>query len=214
MKSGIKLEGAEMEEFNILKVGDKVTDFELDAYFPAKKDFGKIRFSEIFKRGNWLILFFYPADYTFVCPTELADVGEKYQEIKQQGVELISVSTDTHFVHYAWQQQEKLLSEIKFPMAADPTHIVSKGFGVYDAGSGLALRGTFIIDPDGKLLASEVNYFPVGRNSDELLRKLKAFRFVRENPSNVCPAKWQPGEKTLTPGKDIVGRVGEKLMVS
>ena len=96
-------------------------------------------------------------------------------------------------------------------MAADPTHNLSKSFGVYDASSGLALRGTFIIDPDGKLVASEVNFFPVGRNSDELLRKLKAFKYVRENPANVCPAKWQPGSKVLTPGKDLVGKVGEKL---
>ena len=114
-------------------------------------------------------------------------------------------------MHYAWQNSEKLLSDIKYPMAADPTHIVSKALGVYDESSGLSLRGTFIIDPDGKLLASEINYFPVGRNSDELLRKLKAFKYVRDNPANVCPARWQPGKKTLTPGKDLVGRVGDKL---
>lgn len=201
-----------MEEVKVLKVGEKVPDFELDTYFPDKKDFGKIKFSNIFKKGNWLILFFYPADYTFVCPTELADIAEKYENLKKEGVELVSVSTDTHFVHYAWQSSEKMLSGIEYPMAADPTHIVSKTFGVYDETSGLALRGAFIIDPDGKLLSSEVNYFPVGRNSDELLRKLKAFKYVRENPANVCPAKWQPGKKTLTPGKDLVGKVSERLM--
>ncbi|MDP3732319.1 MAG: peroxiredoxin [Candidatus Omnitrophota bacterium] len=200
-----------MEEIGVLKVGDKVPDFALDTYFPDKNDFGKIKFSEIFKKGDWLVLFFYPADYTFVCPTELADVGEKYQDIKQQGAELISISTDTHYVHYAWQSAEKLLSDIKYPMAADPTHNLSKTFGVYDEASGLALRGTFIIDPDGKLVASEVNYFPVGRNSDELLRRLRAFKYVRENPAQVCPAKWQPGGKTLMPGKDLVGKVGDKL---
>lgn len=200
-----------MEEIKVLTVGDKVPDFELDAYLSDKKDFGKIKFSDIFKKNNWLILFFYPADYTFVCPTELADVGDKYDEMKKAGVELVSISTDTQYVHYAWQAQEKLLSGIRYPMGADPTHVISKTFGVYDASSGLALRGTFIIDPDGKLLASEVNYFPVGRNAEELLRKLKAFKYVRENPVNVCPAKWQPGKKTLTPGKDLVGRVGDKL---
>lgn len=200
-----------MEEIKVLSVGDKVPDFELDVYFPEKKDFGKIKFSDIFKKGNWLILFFYPADYTFVCPTELADAAEKYAELKKEGAELISVSTDTHFVHLAWQSSEKLLSDIKYPMGADPTHSISKTFGVYDVSSGLALRGTFIIDPDGKLLASEVNYFPVGRNSDELLRKFKAFKYVRGNPAHVCPAKWQSGKKTLTPGKDLVGKVGEKL---
>src|SRR3990167_5053182 len=122
-----------MEEIKNVSVGQRVADFELDVYLPDKKDFGKIKFSDVFKKGNWLILFFYPADYTFVCPTELADVAE----------------------HYAWQNSEKLLSGIKYPMAADPTHNLSKTFGVYDAASGLSLRGTFIIDPDGKLLASE-----------------------------------------------------------
>ncbi len=203
-----------MEDIKILKVGDKVLDFELDVYYPEKKDFGKLKFSDIFKRGKWIILFFYPADYTFVCPTELADVGVKYQDIKKEGVELVSISTDTHYVHYAWQNSEKMLADIKYPMGADPTHIISRTLGVYDEASGLALRGTFIIDPDGKILASEVNYFPVGRNSDELLRRLKAFKYVRENPLQVCPAKWQPGKKTLTPGKDLVGKVGDKITVS
>ena len=200
-----------MEELKVLSVGQKVPDFEMDVYLPDKKDFAKLRFTDVFKKGNWLILFFYPADYTFVCPTELADMAAKYQEIKKEGAELVSVSTDTQFVHYAWQNSEKMLSDIRYPMGADPAHNISKAFGVYDESSGLALRGTFIIDPDGKLVASEVNYFPVGRNSDELLRKLKAFKYVRENPAQVCPAKWQPGKKTLTPGKDLVGKVSEKM---
>lgn len=200
-----------MEELNVLKIGDKVPDFELDVYFPEKRDLGKIKFSDISKKGNWLILFFYPADYTFVCPTELADTGKIYQDLKKEGAELISMSTDTHFVHYAWQAHEKLLSDIKYPMGADPTHIVSKTLGVLDEATGLALRGTFIIDPDGTLLSKEINYFPVGRNSDELLRRFKAFKYVRENPAQVCPAKWEPGKETLTPGKDLVGKVGDKL---
>lgn len=200
-----------MEEINILKIGDKIPEFEIDVYLTEKKDFGKIKFTDISKRGNWLILFFYPADYTFVCPTELADVAEKYEELREEGAELVSLSTDTHFVHYAWQRSEALLAGIRYPMGADPTHIVSKAFGVYDEATGLALRGTFIVDPDRKLVASEVNYFPVGRNSDELLRKLRAFKHVRENPAQVCPARWQPGEKTLTPGKDMVGKVADNL---
>lgn len=200
-----------MEEIRVLKVGDRIPDFELDAYFPDKKDFGKIKFSDISMQGKWLILFFYPADYTFVCPTELADIGQRYSDFKKEGTEIISLSTDTHFVHYAWQNSEKLLAGIKYPMGADPTHIISKSFGVYDEATGLALRGTFIIDPDEKLVASEVNYFPVGRNSEELLRKLKAFKYVRENPAQVCPARWEPGKKTLTPGKELVGNVGENL---
>lgn len=200
-----------MEEIKIVKVGEKVPDFELDVYFSDRKDFGKVRFSDIFNAGSWLILFFYPADYTFVCPTELADIGRKYAELKKEAVEILSISTDTHYVHYAWQNSEKLLADIKYPMGADPTHVVSKNFGVYDEESGLALRGTFIIDPDGKLVASEINHFNVGRNSDELSRKLEAFKYVRENPSEVCPAKWEPGKKTLTPGKDLVGSVGDEI---
>src|SRR3989338_1159028 len=200
-----------MEELKALKVGDRAPDFELDAYFPDKKDFGKIKFSDISRQGKWLILFFYPADYTFVCPTELADIGQKYGDFRKEGTEIISISTDTHFVHYAWQNSEKLLTGIRYPMGADPTHIISKSFGVYDEATGLALRGTFIIDPDEKLAASEVNYFPVGRNSEELLRKLKAFKYVRENPTQVCPARWEPGKKTLTPGKELVGKVGENF---
>jgi len=200
-----------MEELKVLKVGDRIPDFELDAYFPDKKDFGKIKFSDISRQGKWLILFFYPADYTFVCPTELADIGQKYGDFRKEGTEIISISTDTHFVHYAWQNSEKLLTGIRYPMGADPTHIISKSFGVYDEATGLALRGTFIIDPDEKLAASEVNYFPVGRNSEELLRKLKAFKYVRENPTQVCPARWEPGKKTLTPGKELVGKVGENF---
>lgn len=202
-----------MEEVKVLTVGEQVPDFELEVYFPDRKDFGKLKFSDITGKGKWLILFFYPADYTFVCPTELADIGWRYEEIKKEGAEIISISTDTHFVHYAWQTSEQLLSDIKYPMGADPTHIISKTFGVYDEKTGLALRGTFIIDPDNKLLASEINYFPVGRNSNELIRKLRAFKYVRENPSQVCPAKWEPGKETLEPGKDLVGKVGEKLSV-
>ncbi len=200
-----------MEPITVLEVGQKVPDLEMDVYLPGKKDFGRLKFSDVFKRGNWLVLFFYPADYTFVCPTELADMGGKYEELKKMGVEVISVSTDTHYVHYAWQQGEKMLAGVGYPMGADPTHLIAKTFGVYEEASGLALRGTFIIDPDGKLVASEVNYFPVGRNSDELVRKVQAFKYVRENPANVCPAKWQPGGKTLMPGKDLVGKVGEEL---
>lgn len=200
-----------MEEIKILKVGDKLPDFELDIYQTAEDNFEKIKFSDIFKAGKWLILFFYPADFTFVCPTELADIGEKYETIKKNGAELVSISTDTHFVHYAWKREEKLIANLKFPMGADPNHNLSKLLGVYNDASGLALRGTFIINPDSTIVASEVNFFPVGRNADELVRKFQAFKYVSAHPSEVCPAKWEPGNKTLKPGKDIVGKIGEQL---
>ncbi len=199
-----------MEEIKSVRIGEKAPDLEFDVYLPSEKDFGKMKFSDCAEKGKWLILFFYPADYTFVCPTELADVGEKHEEFVKEGAEIVSMSTDTHFVHYAWQRAEKLLQDIKYPMGADPAHEIAKAFGVYDGSCGLALRGTFIIDPDGVLMASEVNNLPVGRNADELLRKFRAFKHVRENPAQVCPAKWAPGGKTLTPGKDLVGKVGER----
>lgn len=200
-----------MEEVTTIKVGDRIPSLEMDAYFPDRDELGKINLSGIIQEGKWLVLFFYPADYTFVCPTELADVGRIYPQLKELGVEVVSVSTDTHFVHYAWKRTEKLLADISFPMAADPTHKISRIFGVLDENTGLALRGTFVIDPDGTLVASEINYYPVGRNAEELLRKIRAFQHVRNNPQQVCPARWEPGKKTLTPGKEIVGKVGEEL---
>jgi peroxiredoxin (alkyl hydroperoxide reductase subunit C) len=163
------------------------------------------------KSKKWTVLVFYPADFTFICPTELADVAEKHAELKKLGCEIVSVSTDTKFVHYGWYHQEKLLQKVKYHMGADPTGSVSRLFGVYDEESGLALRGTFIISPDGVLVGSEINFFNVGRNAEELARKMAAFDFVRNSPADVCPAKWQPGEKTLKPSEKIVGKVYEAL---
>lgn len=199
------------EDIRRVKIGDRVPDFDIEVYLPEKKDFGRIKLSEVSSKGKWMILFFYPADFTFVCPTELAEMAEKYHIIKEQGAELISLSTDTHYVHMSWQQSEKLLKDVSFPMGADPTHKLAKTFSVYDDASGTAFRGTFLIDPDMKLVASEVNYFSVGRSADELMRKLMAFKHVRENPVHACPARWKPGEKTLKPGKDLVGKVGEAM---
>ena len=161
-----------MEELKVLQVGHKVPDFEMETYLPDKKDFGKIKFSDVFKQGKWLILVFYPADFTFVCPTELADIGDKYQELKKEGAELVTVSTDTNFVHMAWHGSEKLLSGIKYPMGADPTHIVSKAFGVYDAASGMALRGTFLIDPDGIVQLHHVGEGPADRPGVEMILQI------------------------------------------
>jgi len=198
-----------MEEMKTVKIGGHIEDNSLDAYLPEKKDFGKINFSDITNSGKWLIIFFYPADYSFVCPTELKDISDKHDKFKKENAEIIAISTDTHYVHLAWQNSEKLLADFKYPMGADPAHRISKLFGVYDKETGLALRGTFIIDPDGRLLASEINHFSVGRNADELLRKLRAFKHVRENPARLCPAKWERGQDTLVPGKDLTGKVGK-----
>ncbi|MBI2112442.1 redoxin domain-containing protein [Candidatus Woesearchaeota archaeon] len=158
-------------------------------------------------RGKWVVLFFYPADFTFICPTELGDIADKYPEFQQLGVELLSVSTDTVFVHKAWWENSPTIKKIKFPMVADPTGKICKAYGTYIFEEGLSLRGTFIIDPDGILKAFELHDNSIGRSSDELLRKIKAAQFVREHGGEVCPANWQPGQKTLKPGLNLVGKI-------
>lgn len=194
-----------------VKVGEKVPNFEMEVYDPKTGSFRKVAMEDFLKEKRWLILFFYPADFTFVCPTELADLAEHYAELTEMGAEVISVSTDTKYVHLAWQRSEKLLENVKFPMGADPTGKVSRIFGVYDENTGLSLRGTFIINPEGVLVGSEVNYYNVGRNAEELVRKMKANVYLMNHPEEACPAKWEPGKKTLRPSEDIVGRVHEAL---
>ncbi len=196
---------------DVILVGQEVPDFELETYEPETGKFGTFSLAEAKKEGKWTILFFYPADFTFVCPTELADLAEVYPKLKELGAEVVSVSTDTKFVHLAWHRDEKLLENVKYPMGADPTGKVSKMFGVYDCNTGLALRGTFIISPEGKLVGSEVNFYNVGRNAQELLRKMEANAYLIGHPEEACPAKWEPGKKTLKPSEELVGKVYEAL---
>jgi peroxiredoxin (alkyl hydroperoxide reductase subunit C) len=198
-------------EIHFVSVGMEVPDFKMETYNPTTGQFGEISLEALKQEGKWTVLFFYPADFTFVCPTELADLAEKYEKIKELGAEVISVSTDTKFVHLAWQEHERLLKEVKYPMGADPTGEVSKLFGVYDCETGLALRGTFVINPEGRLVSSEVHFYNVGRNVDELVRKLEANTYLADHPIEACPAKWEPGQKTLTPSEKMVGRVYEAL---
>ena len=197
-----------MEE---VKVGKKVPNFEMEVYDPKTGSFGKVSLEDFLRERKWVILFFYPADFTFVCPTELADLAEHYDELSQMGVEVISVSTDTKFVHLAWKESEKLLEKVTYPMGADPTGKISRMFGVYDEDTGLALRGTFIINPEGVLVGSEVNFYNVGRNAEELVRKMRANIYLMSHPEEACPAKWEPGKKTLKPSEELVGRVHEAL---
>jgi peroxiredoxin (alkyl hydroperoxide reductase subunit C) len=192
-------------------VGQEVVDFSLKVYDPTEGFFGDMSLEANQKAGKWTILFFYPADFTFVCPTELADLAAKHEELAKLGFEVFSVSTDTEFAHLAWRNSEKLLENVRFKMAADPTGQVSRYFGVYDDATGLALRGTFIINPDGVLVSKEINFYNVGRNADELLRKCQANVYLRENPSEACPAKWTPGAKTLTPSEKLVGNVYQTM---
>jgi len=188
-------------------VGALVPNFEMETYDPAAGEFGKVSLAEIKAQGKWTILVFYPADFTFVCPTELADLAEKHAALEKLGAVVISVSTDTKFAHMAWRHSERLLKDVKYLMAADPSATVSRLLGVYDAAAGLALRGTFVINPDGNLVSTEINFYNVGRDASELLRRMQANVHLQTHPSEACPAKWTPGAQTLRPGKDLVGNV-------
>ncbi|MEN3046004.1 MAG: peroxiredoxin [Candidatus Hydrothermales bacterium] len=195
----------------VVKIGQKVPNFELETFDPATGKFGKFSLAEAINNKKWVILVFYPADFTFVCPTELSDVAEKYDELKKLGAEVVSISTDTKYVHYAWFKHEKSIQNIRYPMGADPKGAVSRLFGVYDENTGLALRGTFIINPEGVLVSSEITYYNVGRNAEELLRKLQAYAYCWDKPEETCPAKWKPGMKTLKPSEELIGKVYEAL---
>ncbi|MDP1706428.1 MAG: redoxin domain-containing protein [bacterium] len=187
----------------MIKINEIVPDFEADAY--QNDDIKKIKLSDY--RGKWVVFVFYPADFTFVCPTELEDAAAIYSEFQKINTEIISVSTDTAFAHKAWHDNSPAIAKVKYPMLGDPTGNVSRLFGVYIDNEGLALRGTFIIDPDGVLKTVEINSNNIGRNISETLRKLQAAQFVREHKDNVCPANWHPGETVLKPGPDLVGKI-------
>jgi len=185
------------------KVGQKIDDFALEFYQNDK--IKKVKLSDFV--GKWLVLLFYPADFTFVCPTELEEAAEYYEEFQKAGAELMSVSTDTVFVHKAWHDQSPAIGKISYPMAADPTGKLCRYFDTYLEHEGLSLRGTFIIDPDGVLKAMEIHDNSIGRSAEEILRKLQAAVFVRGHEGEVCPANWRPGRKTLRPGLDLVGKI-------
>lgn len=158
-------------------------------------------------KGKWSVVFFYPADFTFVCPTELEDLADNYAEFQKLGVEIYSVSTDTHFCHKAWHDTSAAIGKINYPMIGDPTLAISRNFGVLIEDAGLADRGTFVVDPQGKIQIVEITAGGVGRDAKELLRKVKAAQYVASHPGEVCPAKWQEGEKTLAPSLDLVGKI-------
>ncbi len=158
-------------------------------------------------KGKWGVFFFYPADFTFVCPTELEDMADEYSKFKELGVEIYSVSTDTQFVHKAWADASPSIKKIKYPMLADPTGSLSRALGVHIEEEGLAYRGTFVFNPEGQIKVCEIHDNGIGRSASELLRKVEAALFVSENPAEVCPAKWKKGDKTLKPGIDLVGKI-------
>ena len=158
-------------------------------------------------RGKWAVFFFYPADFTFVCPTELGDLADRYAELAKLGVEVYSVSTDTHFVHKAWHDASDTIKRIAYPMLADPAGVLTRHFGVHIEADGIAYRGTFVTDPEGRVKIAEIHDNGIGRNAEELLRKIQAAQFVASHPGEVCPAKWKPGAGTLKPGLDLVGKI-------
>lgn len=158
-------------------------------------------------KGKWSIFFFYPADFTFVCPTELGDLADVYPELKKLGVEVYSVSTDTHFTHKAWHDASETIKKIQYPMLGDPNQIISRNFDVLIEGEGLALRGTFVANPEGVIKVAEIHDLGIGRDARELLRKVQAAQYVAAHPGEVCPAKWTPGQKTLQPSLELVGKI-------
>ena len=182
-------------------INKEVSDFTVQAY--VDNAFQTVSKSDIL--GKWGVFFFYPADFTFVCPTELEDLANKYDAFQAAGCEIFSVSTDTHFVHKAWHDASDRIKKIRYPMLADPTHAISKDFEVLIEADGMAERGSFIVNPEGRIVSYEVSSVNVGRNADELFRKLQVCQFVYEHGDEVCPAKWQPGAETLKPSLDLVG---------
>ncbi len=186
----------------MISVGNTLPEISLDAL--VKNEIKKIDFSDY--KGKWLVLIFYPGDFTFVCPTELEEAAIQYDEFKKLDAEIISISTDSVYSHKAWHDSSPSIKKISYPMASDPTGKISRMFGTYIEEQGISLRGTFIIDPDSVLRLIEINDNSVGRNVTEILRKLHAAKFTREN-GEVCPVNWKPGDATLKPSLDLVGKI-------
>ncbi len=186
-------------------VGKQVLPFKAQAYHAGTGEFIEVT-EENFK-GKWSVVCFYPADFTFVCPTELEDLQEQYETLKELGAEVYSVSTDTHFTHKAWHDHSEAISKIRYIMIGDPSQTISRNFEVLDEEAGLAQRGTFIIDPDGVIQTVEINADGIGRDASIVVKKLKAAQYVRNNPGEVCPAKWEEGGETLKPSLDLVGKI-------
>jgi peroxiredoxin (alkyl hydroperoxide reductase subunit C) len=184
-------------------INKKIPEFKTEAFVDG--GFKTITSDDV--KGKWAIFCFYPADFTFVCPTELGDLADHYEELKSIDVEVYSVSTDTHFVHKAWYDASETIRKIKFPMLGDPTGKITRGFDVMIEEEGLALRGTFVVNPEGEIKVAEIHDLGIGRDASELVRKVKAAQYVANNDGEVCPAKWQPGEETLKPSLDLIGKI-------
>ena len=185
-------------------INSQIKPFKATAFLNGKF----IPVSDTDLKGKWSIVFFYPADFTFVCPTELGDLADVYPEFQKLGVECYSVSTDTHFTHKAWHDTSETIQKITYPMIGDPTGAITRNFDVMIEEEGLALRGTFVINPEGVIKVAEIHDLGIGRDAKELLRKVQAAQYVASHPGEVCPAKWTPGDATLTPSLDLDGKIG------
>ena len=186
----------------MVQINQKAPEFSAKAFHDG--DFTTVKLSDY--RGKWVVLFFYPADFTFVCPTELGELADNYDTFRKLGADILSVSTDTAFVHKAWHDNSETIRRVRFPMLADPGGKVSRAYGAYDEEHGHALRATFVIDPEGKIKAFEFHDNGIGRSVEELLRKLQAAQFTATH-GVVCPPSWKPGAKPLKPGLDLVGKI-------
>lgn len=184
-------------------INKSIPEFTVQAFHNG--EFKEISTADV--KGKWSVFMFYPADFTFVCPTELEDMAKHYEELQKLGVEVYSVSTDTHFSHKAWHDTSAAIGQIKFPMIGDPTGVVTRGFGVMIEEEGLALRGTFVANPEGIVKVEEVHDLGIGRSAKDLVRKVKAAQYVADNDGEVCPAAWEEGQDTLTPSLDLVGKI-------
>ena len=184
-------------------INTKIKPFKATAYHNGKF----VPLSDTDLKGKWSVFVFYPADFTFVCPTELGDLAEQYAEFKKLGAEIYGVSTDTHFTHKAWHDTSDTIKKVQYPLVGDPTGTLARNFGVMIEEEGLALRGTFVINPEGEIKVMEVHDLGIGRDAKELLRKVQAAQYVASHPGEVCPAKWTPGASTLKPSLDLVGKI-------
>ncbi|GBQ33151.1 peroxiredoxin [Gluconacetobacter azotocaptans DSM 13594] len=195
--------GAIQQESDMPRINATIKPFDTHAYRDGKF----IRVTNADVAGKWAVFFFYPADFTFVCPTELEDLAEHYDIFQKLGVEVYSVSTDTHFAHKAWHDTSPAIGKIRYTMLGDPTGTIARNFDVMVEEEGLADRGTFVVDPEGRIQIVEITSGGVGRDAQELLRKIKAAQYVASHPGEVCPAKWKEGETTLSPSLDLIGKI-------
>lgn len=184
-------------------INTTIKPFNATAYH--KGEFVQVSDADL--KGKWAVVFFYPADFTFVCPTELGDLADNYETLQKLGVEVYSVSTDKHFTHKAWHDASDTIKKIQFPMIGDPTGAISRNFDVLVEEDGVALRGSFVINPEGVIKVAELHDLGIGRDARELLRKVQAAQYVATHDGEVCPAAWQPGSETLTPSLDLVGKI-------